>query len=180
MSGWIKNLLWRMGHTMFRIQKFKIKSTHIVLQVLLVGSLNSIATPAEAATQKFSIGKYFSGSLNNIIKFGSNDCIDVPIKYKSPPYMLNYPDHLITASIRKVGDNDEETGGFASLELGKRDDYQGIFNLRLCKEADIEFDEDGNSIVSSPQGTYYFQANLTQLRPFVLKESKKIKITIKY
>jgi hypothetical protein len=94
--------------------------------------------------------------------------------------MLNYPDHLITASIRKVGDNDEETGGFASLELGKRDDYQGIFNIRLCKEADIEFDEDGNSIVSSPQGTYYFQANLTQLRPFVLKESKKIKITIKY
>jgi len=165
---------------MFRMLKIKKHPTYIFLQVLLVGSLNSIATPAEAAVQKFSIEKYISGSINNVIKFGSKDCIDVPIKYKSPPYMLNYPDHLITASIRKVGDKDEETGGFASLELGKRDDYQGVFNIRLCKEADIEFDEDGDSINSSPQGTYYFQVNLLQLQPFILKESKKIKITIKY
>lgn len=94
--------------------------------------------------------------------------------------MLNYPDHLITASIRKVGDAYEETGGFASLELGKRDDYQGIFYFRLCKEADIEFDEEGDSINGSPKGTYYFQANLTQFQPFILKDSNKIKITIKY
>jgi hypothetical protein len=138
--------------------------------------------PASAARASFSIQKYFSGSLETTIKFGSKDCINVPITYKASS-SLGYPDHVIMLEIRNKSGS-ENSGAFASIELGSGDDfggddpYKGKINLRLCRAAGLEYDEDGESIPGTKPGTYYFQASITQLKPFLMLESKRILVKV--
>lgn len=148
-----------------------------ILMVIVVtfGILFSTLSPSSAAQASFSIKDYFSGSVATSVRYGANDCVNVPVKYKASRY-LGYPTHVITLSITsKLGG----TGGvgLTSLELNKRDKYSATANVKLCRVTGYK-SIDGFKIRPTKPGTYYFQASLMQIKPFLMFESKVIKITL--
>lgn len=160
----------------------KVKGKALLGLLLSCGMLFAILPPASAARATFSIKNYVSGSLETNIKFGSKDCINVPITYKASN-SLGWPDHFISLHIRKkLGV--ENTGGYAAIELGNGkgflggdDPYRGKKNVKLCRVAGYT-DDEGDRIPVTKPGTYFFQATLTQVRPYLSYDSKTIKLTI--
>lgn len=151
------------------------KGKALLTVILSFGMMFAVMSPASAARATFSIKNYVSGSIETSIKFGSKDCINVPITYKASN-SLGWPNYFISLHIRKkLGV--ENTGGYAALELGDNgfydeDPYRGKKNVKLCQVG-------GYKIPITKPGTYYFQATLTQVRPSLkIFDSKAIKLTI--
>lgn len=151
--------------------KYRISLTFL----LSFGLVFSALSPASAARVSFTIKTYVSGSLETSIKFGSRDCINVPITYKASN-SLGWPDHFISLQIRKKLDV-ENTGGYAAIEIGDADPYRGKKNVKLCRVPGYT-DDDGDRIPVTKPGTYYFQATLFQVKPFLMFDSKVIKLTV--
>lgn len=158
------------------------KGKALLTVILSFGMMFAVMSPASAARATFSITNYVSGSIETSIKFGSKDCINVPITYKASN-SLGWPNYFISLHIRKkLGV--ENTGGFAAIELGRKgflgggDPYRGKKNVKLCRVAGYT-DDEGDQIPVTKPGTYYFQATLIQVRPSIKRfDSKAIKLTI--
>lgn len=168
-----------------------------ILLVFLAMIITVQALPASAAQSTVRVGTTFSATFDNKIRFNGQDCIKVKFKYKGARG-LSYPSEVVTLGLFKL--NGDDAGGFLSFKIG--DTYglgqggepnSGVKAMTLCRTArteledpdcdEVEEESYGSSceyedIPGVKPGKYYFRSAVTQLRPFLMKSSPKVFVTI--
>ena len=152
--------------------------------------------PAEAATITLKASTYLTVTFDSSIKYGGKDCTKIKFKYKGWDG-LSYPAQFegiyiytksgddVTSLALQIGDTYDMNGG--------GDPVSGVKYLEICQSdqsqlVDPSCDEEAQNAIGETceyedvpgvkPGTYYIQASVTQIKPLVMKDSKKVKITI--
>jgi hypothetical protein len=166
-----------------------------ILFVFFAIVISAQAFPASAAQSKVQVGTTFSATFDNDIRYKGQDCIKVKFKYKAISG-LSYPSQVVTLGLFKL--NGDDAGAFLVFKigrtdgLGKGDPRSGTKAMTLCRTArtelsypdcDEEFEQSyGDTcyeeIPGVKPGKYFFASNVTQLKPFLMKSSPKVFVTI--
>lgn len=168
-----------------------------LLTIIISGLFVLAQTPAaHSASASYSVEKVLSGTVTTKVSYGSSNCKKIAIKYKASTG-LSYPSQAILFGLSTKGDDEVasaevKVGNTYSLDFGGAP-YSGTVYMEVCKTpktvlVDDECDpdlgqEDGTEceyeeISGVKPGTYYFEAVVMQIRPLVIKSSKRIKIVI--
>jgi hypothetical protein len=167
------------------------------LVIFFAAVISAQALPASAAQAKVQVGTTFTATFDNKIQYNGQDCIKVKFKYKAARG-LSYPSQIVTLGLYRL--NGDDAGGFLDFKIGDTyglgqggEPYSGTKAMTICKTArtelaDPDCDEEyqlsiGDSceyedIPGVKPGKYYFESLVTQLKPFLMKSSPKVFVTI--